>query len=89
MAAGAIMNVSGIIGVAVTAMQGFRQQVWIQLGCLATGLAASFVLVPSMGIRGAAFSVLILAIAGLIGLSIQLGLMLNEMRVASPLLAIS
>jgi len=89
MAAGAIMNVSGIIGVAVTAMQGFRQQVWIQLGCLATGLIASAVLVPSMGILGAAFSVLILAVAALVGLSLQLGFMLNEMKVVLPPLAVS
>jgi O-antigen/teichoic acid export membrane protein len=89
MAAGAIMNVSGILGVAVTAMQGFKQQVWIQLGCFATGLIASAVLIPSMGILGAAFSVLILAVAALAGLSLQIGFMLAEMKVVSPPLVIS
>jgi O-antigen/teichoic acid export membrane protein len=89
MAAGTIMNVSGVLGVAVTAMQGFRQQAWIHLGCFIIGLAASFLLVPSMGILGAAFSVLTLAVAVLAGYSIQLGFMVAEKRAPSPLLAIS
>jgi len=89
MAAGAILNVSGILGVAVTAMQAFRQQVWIQLGCLLAGLISSALLVPSMGIVGAAFSVLILAMAALVGLSLQLGFMLAEMKGAPPMLVIS
>ena len=47
-------------------------------------------LAPSMGIFGAAFSVLILATAGLVGFAIQLGFMVAaDKRVASPLLAIS
>lgn len=89
MAAGAIMNISSVLGVAMTAMQGFRQQAWIHLGCFATGLVASFLLVPSMGISGAAFSVLIIATAGLIGYALQLASMLAEGKAASPLLATS
>jgi O-antigen/teichoic acid export membrane protein len=89
MAAGAIMNISGVLGVAMTAMQGFRQQAWIHLACLAIGLAAAFALVPSMGILGAAFSVLILALAGLIGFAVKLVLMLADDTVAVPRLAIS
>jgi O-antigen/teichoic acid export membrane protein len=88
-AAGAIMNVSGTLGVVVTAMQRFRQQIWIQLGCFGSGLAASFVLIPSMGILGAALSVLIFATAALIGYSLQLGFILTEKRIALPRLAIS
>jgi O-antigen/teichoic acid export membrane protein len=89
MTAGVVMNVSGIVGTAVTAMQGFRQQVWIQLGSFAAGLIASALLVPSEGILGAAFAVLILTIAALVGLSIQLGFMLTEMKMVSPPLAVS
>ncbi len=89
MAAGAIMNVSGILGVAVTAMQAFRQQVWIHIGCAATGLGASFLLVPSMGILGAAFSVLILSVVGLVGFALLLGFMVANHKVVSPLLAVS
>src|SRR5581483_10144327 len=33
MAAGAVMNVSGILGVAITAMQGFKPQAWIHFVC--------------------------------------------------------
>jgi len=83
MAAGATANVSGVLGVAMTAMQGFKQQAWIHLGCLAIGLGASAKLIPSMGILGAAFSVLALAVAGLVGFSFQLGLMLAAKRVPS------
>ena len=89
MAAGAILNVSGSLGVAVTAMQSFKQQVWIQLGCLAAGLAASAALIPSMGILGAAFSVLILAVAALIGYSLQLGFMVADRKTAWNLLEVS
>ena len=88
-ASGAIMSISGVLGVAMTAMQGFKQQAWIHLGCLAIGLVASVELVPSMGILGAAFSVLILATAGLFGFSLQLAFMVVGKRVASPLLVVS
>jgi O-antigen/teichoic acid export membrane protein len=85
MAAGAVTNVSGMLGVAVTAMQGFKQQAWIHLACSAIGITASFLLIPSMGILGAAFAVLILSSAGLIGFTIQLGIMIGGRRITTPL----
>ena len=89
MTAGAIMNISGVLGVALTSMQCFKQQAWIHLGCFAIGLAASIVLIPPMGVLGAAISVLILATAGLVGFTVQLGLIIADKRPASPLLVIS
>lgn len=87
-AAGGLTNVSAALGVAMTAMQGFKQQAWIHLGCFVVGLVASAVLVPSMGISGAAFSVLILSAALLAGFSLQFGLMIADQRRASTLLVV-
>jgi O-antigen/teichoic acid export membrane protein len=87
MLAGGVMNVSGFLGVAVTAMRGFKQQAWIHLCCTVVGLAASAVLIPARGILGAAISVLILAVAGLLGFSIQLVLMMTRQQKAPPQIA--
>lgn len=89
MAAGAIMNLSGMLGVAVTAMQSFKQQVWTQVGCLAIGAAASALLVPPLGILGAAFSVLTVATTGLIGYSVHFAFAISKARVAPRALVTS
>jgi len=88
MAAGTLLNIGGLLGVAVTAMHGFRQQVWILFGCFLTGLAASAALIPSGGIEGAALATLILSAAVLIGYSLQFVFMVAEMRAAPPMAAI-
>ncbi len=77
MAAGAIMNVSGMLGVAVTSMQAFKPQAWIHFGCALLGTAASYLLIPRLGILGAALSVVVIAAAGLIGFALQLVLTLR------------
>jgi O-antigen/teichoic acid export membrane protein len=67
MVAGAIGYISGFLGVAMTAMRGFKPQAWIHAGCTLLGLVACSVLVPRMGILGAAFAVILLSAAALIG----------------------
>lgn len=67
MIAGVLMNVTGTLGVAVTAMHAFRPQVWIHLSCAVAGLASSLLLIPSRGVLGGALSVVVMSAVGLAG----------------------
>lgn len=81
MVAGAISNVSGMLGVGLTAMQGFKPQAWIHFACSLLGIGVSFWLIPSRGILGAAISVVIIGAAALVGFAVQIFVML---RAAHP-----
>lgn len=70
MAAGVLMNITGILGVAVTAMHAFRPQVWVHLSCAVAGLASSLLLIPSHGVQGGAISVVVMSAVGLAGFSL-------------------
>jgi O-antigen/teichoic acid export membrane protein len=72
MVAGAVANISAILGVAMTAMRSFKPQAWIHAACTLLGVAACTILVPRMGLLGAAFVVVILSTAAMIGFAWRL-----------------
>lgn len=80
MLAGVFLNVSGIFGVALTAMQAFKPQVWIHFLCAICGFISSLLLVPSRGVRGAALSIVIMSAVGLAGFSVLFAFVIAEHR---------
>jgi O-antigen/teichoic acid export membrane protein len=63
MSGGAVLNVSGTLGVGLTSMQVFKPQVWVLAFATVAGILASWFLVPGLGVLGAAIACLVIAIA--------------------------
>jgi O-antigen/teichoic acid export membrane protein len=83
MAAAGIGFVATLLGYTITAARRFTQQMPLQLACLAATALASFVLVPRIGLTGAALSVGIGSLVQMLGEAWILRQVLAEMRSVS------
>ncbi|MBK7189738.1 MAG: lipopolysaccharide biosynthesis protein [bacterium] len=59
MAGGAVLYVASLLGAPATAMRAFTSQLWVHLTSVAAMFAAGAVLVPRLGMMGAAWTMLI------------------------------
>jgi O-antigen/teichoic acid export membrane protein len=78
--AGAVAAVGSVLGIALTSMRVFKMQAAIRLACTALGLITSAALIPSLGILGAALTVLVIATAGTLSYGLLLIRLLIRLR---------
>jgi O-antigen/teichoic acid export membrane protein len=78
--AGAVAGLGSVLGIALTSMRVFKMQAAVRLACAVLGLIASATLIPSMGILGAALTVLVIATAGTLSYAVLLIRLLSRLR---------
>ena len=82
MAGGALLYVGGLLGAPATAMRAFKPQLWVHATSVAAMLAGGAVLVPRLGMMGAAWTMLLGSAWVLVGTGVIVQRGLRALEVA-------